>query len=61
VYYYLGMAIRELIEKEDSVDAANVLQAYLDKGAPLGDEGSVRQYVTAVRSREVNPTTTAST
>ena len=35
-YYYLGQAIRSLIEKETLVEADQAIKTYLKKGAPLG-------------------------
>ena len=48
-YYYLGLAIRELVERETLVEAENALQNYLAAGAPLGQEEQVQQFL---RSRK---------
>jgi len=50
VYFYLGQAIRALVERESLVDAADALQTYLDKGAPLGHENEIREFL---KSRQV--------
>ncbi len=49
--YYLGQAIRELVERETLAVAEASLKAYLDAGAPLGREDEVRQFL-AARSLE---------
>jgi Flp pilus assembly protein TadD len=36
ISYYLGQAIRSLVEKETLAEASEALQKYIDKGAPLG-------------------------
>jgi tetratricopeptide (TPR) repeat protein len=49
IYYYLGQAIRALVERETLVEAENAFQYYLNAGAPLGQEDEVRQFL---KSRE---------
>ena len=44
-YYYLGQAIRVLVERETLAEAENALQIYLDAGAPLGHKGEVRKFL----------------
>jgi tetratricopeptide (TPR) repeat protein len=45
VNYYLGQAIRALVERESLAEAANLLQTYLDEGAPLGHEEEVQDFL----------------
>jgi len=45
VKYYLGQAIRLLVEQEMLSKAAEVLGGYLDAGAPLGDHDAVQEFV----------------
>jgi tetratricopeptide (TPR) repeat protein len=44
-YYYLGQAIRAMVESETLAKAENALQIYLEKGAPLGHEDEVRKFL----------------
>jgi tetratricopeptide (TPR) repeat protein len=44
-YYYLGQAIRALVERETLVEARKALQTYLDKGAPLGHREEVQKFL----------------
>jgi len=44
-YYHLGQAIREQIEKNKMKRVEDVLQIYLSKGAPLGHEDEIREYL----------------
>ncbi len=44
-YYYLGQAIRMLVERETLVQAEQALQIYLEKGAPLGHEDEVEMFL----------------
>jgi tetratricopeptide (TPR) repeat protein len=55
VYYYLGQAIRALVEKESLAEAENALQTYLDKGAPLGFEDEVWEFLNS-RKQAAQPT-----
>lgn len=44
-YYYLGLAIREMVERETLSKAEEALKTYLIKGAPLGHEDEVREFL----------------
>lgn len=44
-YYYLGQAIRAMVEHETLARAEESLQSYLAKGAPLGHEDEVRKFL----------------
>jgi tetratricopeptide (TPR) repeat protein len=44
-YYYLGQAIRAMVEHETLTRAEEALQSYLAKGAPLGQEDAVREFL----------------
>lgn len=44
-HYHLGQAIRELVERESLKDASDALRTYLEKGAPLGHEDEVREFL----------------
>lgn len=48
-YYYLGQAIRAQIERETLRRAQSVLRTYLARGAPLGHEEDVREFLGARR------------
>ncbi|RPI25577.1 MAG: hypothetical protein EHM61_14020 [Acidobacteria bacterium] len=50
VHYYLGQAMRALIERESLAEARKALQTYLDKGAPLGHRDEVRRFVVASKT-----------
>jgi len=52
-YYYLGQAIRALVERETLAEAEQALQTYLKAGAPLGHTGEVQQFLS---SRKTAPT-----
>ena len=43
--YYLGQAIRQMVENETLVKAAKVFKEYLAMGAPLGHEDDVREFI----------------
>lgn len=43
--YYLGQAIRIQVERDYLRRAAEYLRSYLQKGAPLGREDEVRQFL----------------
>jgi tetratricopeptide (TPR) repeat protein len=45
VQYYLGQAIRIQVERDYLRRAADYLRSYLYKGAPLGKEDEVRQFL----------------
>jgi len=49
-YYYLGQAIRSLVEQETLVHAERDLRTYLEKGAPLGHEDEVEEFLASRRS-----------
>lgn len=51
IYYYLGQAIRVLVERETLAEAKDAFQNYLNAGVPLGQEEEVRQFL---KSREKN-------
>jgi len=44
-YYYLGQAIRWIADHETTARAVEALQNYLAKGAPLGHEDEVREFL----------------
>ena len=43
--YYYGQAIRAMVERETLGKAQEVLECYLEKGAPLGHEDEVREFL----------------
>ena len=43
--YHLGQAIREQVERSTLKRAEDVLRTYLLKGAPLGDEDRIREFL----------------
>jgi tetratricopeptide (TPR) repeat protein len=45
VNYYLGQAIRALVEQETLTEASDALQKYIDKGAPLGRRKEVMDFL----------------
>lgn len=49
-YYFLGNAIRVLIERESLVAAEKALQTYLGKGAPLGHQKEVQDFLAGEHS-----------
>jgi len=51
-YYYLGRAIREQIERNKYKRAEEVLRIYLMKGAPLGHEDEVREFLGSRKRQE---------
>jgi uncharacterized caspase-like protein/cytochrome c-type biogenesis protein CcmH/NrfG len=53
IYYYLGRAIRALVERETLVEAENAFQDYLNAGAPLGQEEEVRQFLLKSREKSI--------
>jgi hypothetical protein len=40
-YYFLGQALRALVERENLARAEQALRTYLDRGAPLGHEAEI--------------------
>lgn len=44
-YYYLGQAIRVQVERNTLKRAEDVLRTYLVRGAPLGHEDEVREFL----------------
>ena len=46
-HYYLGNAIRKLVEEESFVDAVDVYAKYLKAGAPLGQTEEVQAFINA--------------
>ena len=50
-HYYLGQAIRQMVERETLAKATTALRRYLTMGAPLGDEDEVREFLGARTSR----------
>ncbi len=46
-YFHLGQAIRAQVERNRLVRAEEVLQIYLDKGAPLGEVATVQAFLDA--------------
>jgi cytochrome c-type biogenesis protein CcmH/NrfG len=51
-HYYLGRAIREQIERNTYKRAEEVLRTYLMKGAPLGHEDEVREFLGSRKRQE---------
>jgi tetratricopeptide (TPR) repeat protein len=52
-HYYLGQAIRARVQREVLVEAKDALQAYLDKGAPLGQREQVRELLSSMRDATI--------
>jgi len=48
-YYYLGQAIRALVEQEFLTEAQKALQNYLEKGAPLGHRKEVLEFLNSAK------------
>lgn len=44
-YYYLGQAIRTQVERNTLKRAEDALRTYLSRGAPLGHEDEVREFL----------------
>lgn len=51
-HYYLGQAIREQIERNKFKRAEEVLRIYLMKGAPMGHEDEVREFLGSRKRQE---------
>lgn len=51
--YYYGQAIRAQVEYNTLKRAEQALRAYLEKGAPLGREDEIRQFLDARTSNKV--------
>ena len=51
-YYYLGQAIRGMIERNFQTRADNALRTYLAGGAPLGHEDEVRELLGIRRAKQ---------
>lgn len=49
INYYLGKAIRALVERESLVEPEDAFKNYLKAGAPLGEEVEVRQFLKSRR------------
>lgn len=49
-YYYLGLAIRTRIEREQLVEAEKAWRTYLDKGASLGHRDEVQAFLESRRT-----------
>ena len=52
-YYYLGQAIRALVERETLVEAEKSLTKYLVAGAPLGYRYEVQSFLDVRRAEQV--------
>lgn len=52
-FYYLGQAIREMVERETLAKAEAALQTYLVEGAPLGHEDEVREFLGSRKKPEL--------
>jgi uncharacterized caspase-like protein len=52
-FYYLGQAIRQMVERETLTKAEEALKTYLAMGAPLGRENDVREFLGS--RRETSP------
>lgn len=50
-YYYLGQAIRGMIERNFQKRADDALRTYLARGAPLGHEDEVREILGIRKSK----------
>jgi tetratricopeptide (TPR) repeat protein len=48
-FYYLGLAIRQMVERETLAKAEDALKTYLAMGAPLGREHDVREFLSSRR------------
>lgn len=44
-YYYLGQAIRAMVDRETLVKAEEALKTYLARGSPMGHEDKVREFL----------------
>jgi tetratricopeptide (TPR) repeat protein len=51
VHYYLGQALRGLVEREILVEAESALRTYLEHGAPLGQVDDVQQFLDSRREQ----------
>ena len=51
-HYHLGQAIRQQIERNKFKRAEEVLRIYLMKGAPLGHEDEVREFLGSRKRQE---------
>jgi len=51
-YYFLGQAIRALVERETLVKAEEALKKYLKEGAPLGHEAEVQNFLEKRRAED---------
>jgi uncharacterized caspase-like protein/Flp pilus assembly protein TadD len=50
ICYYLGQAIRALVEQETLTEASDALQKYIDKGAPLDRRTEVMEFLKSRQS-----------
>jgi len=53
-HYFLGKALQALIERESLVEVENAFKIYLDKGAPLGNEDEVKDFLSKRQDSEEN-------
>jgi cytochrome c-type biogenesis protein CcmH/NrfG len=51
-YYYLGQAIRTQVERNILKRAEDALRTYLSRGAPLGHEDEVREFLGSRKSQQ---------
>lgn len=51
-HYYLGQALRALVEKEILTEAEEVFQTYLQAGAPMGQEDEIQEFLKSQKSPE---------
>ena len=51
-HFYLGQALRDLVERETLVEAEQAFRTYLDQGAPLGHEEEVQEILKSRRRKQ---------
>jgi tetratricopeptide (TPR) repeat protein len=54
-YYYYGQAIRAQVERNTLRRAENALRTYLERGAPLGHDNEIREFLGSRRQPEGGP------
>ena len=53
-HYYLGQALRALVEQEILTEAERAFQTYLKAGAPLGQEENIQEFLNSRKSEKGN-------
>jgi uncharacterized caspase-like protein/Tfp pilus assembly protein PilF len=53
-HYYLGQALRALVEQEILTEAERAFQTYLKAGAPLGQEENIQEFLKTRKSEKGN-------